>query len=80
MDRAARRALDGPLAVDMTGRRIGHWTVQKQSWSRRARAQWLCQCTCGAERVFAGTTLRAMPRRGIEPCRTCGAGRVAVAS
>ncbi len=65
-----------PPPIDMGGSQVGHWLVKYQAPSHRSRAQWLCVCTCGAERVFSGTGLRAMKRRGVEPCRRCGRGQL----
>lgn len=71
----SRRLTDGPVAIDMQGMRVGPWLVGVQTYSRRSRAQWLCTCVaCGSPRTLAGTDLRAMGRRGIQPCRRCGAG------
>jgi len=77
VSRDRRQPTAGPAPIDMTGQTIGHWTVLRQTWSRRDRAQWLCQCTCSAEAVIAGTRLRAMGRRGMDPCRACGTGQAA---
>lgn len=65
--------ITGPAAIDMAGQKVAHWTVLTQARSRRSRAQWNCQCDCGAQRVIGGTSLRAMERHVIV-CRVCGAG------
>ena len=72
--RATAGVRNGPPALDMSGLQVGHWRVKHQAISRRRRAQWMCECLCGDRRVFAGTQLRSMPARGVEPCRACGRG------
>lgn len=70
----ARRSLSGPVAINMRGQVLEHWTVLRQSWSRRSRVHWICRCTCGAEQTIGGTELRSMDRRGPVPCKACGQG------
>lgn len=67
-------SLSGPVAINMRGQVLEHWTVLRQSWSRRSRAHWVCRCTCGAEQTIGGTELRSMARRGPVPCNACRRG------
>ena len=42
---------------DLTGQKFGHWTVLLESEKQNYKAQWLCRCECGVERVVQGQTL-----------------------
>lgn len=45
--------------IDMTGQRVGHWLVLRQSSARNRRgAIWTCRCSCGTERDVFGFMLR----------------------
>ena len=44
--------------IDHTGQTFGLWTVLERAPGNGKRAQWLCRCTCGAERVVDGGNLR----------------------
>lgn len=71
-------------AIDMTGKRCGHWTVLKRAETGDGErgAYWLCRCDCGTERVIYGSALRrgktkscgcsAPPRVGARKCAKCG--------
>ncbi len=51
-------------AVKMKGRRFGGWKVLSEAGRNDAgNALWLCQCICGAERVFTGIKLRHSPSK-----------------
>jgi hypothetical protein len=54
-------------AIDMTGQKVGKWTVLHQVFSLQqghARlGQFLCRCTCGKEQVITGLKLRSTLRR-----------------
>ena len=47
-------------AINMTGERVGRWTVLERAGRREDNGQalWLCQCDCGAETVHSGSNLR----------------------
>jgi hypothetical protein len=44
--------------IDHTRQTFGLWTVLERAQSNGKRAQWLCRCTCGTERVVDGGNLR----------------------
>lgn len=47
--------------IDMTGLKIGHWTVLGRDYSKTGgNAYWLCECDCGNEKIFSirGADLR----------------------
>ena len=44
--------------IDHTGQTFGLWTVLERAPGNGKRAQWLCRCACGAERVVDGGNLR----------------------
>lgn len=45
--------------IDLTGQTFGRWTVLKRSGSNQHNtAMWLCQCSCGNQKIVLGTTLR----------------------
>ena len=53
-----------PKARDLTGCKIGRWTVVKRVESKKLKSgevmiQWLCKCECGTERVVAANPLNA---------------------
>lgn len=68
MSRVKRKG--GHQAIDMTGKRIGRWTVlgeaPKSATSNHKR--WLCRCDCGTERPLKGSDLRAR----LHEDRSCG--------
>ena len=43
---------------DLSGRRFGRLTVLKRVENRGTKLMWLCQCTCGKQKVFRGQSLR----------------------
>jgi hypothetical protein len=45
-------------AIDMTGARVGRWTVESLVPGSSPR-RWLCRCDCGSEKELSGTMLRA---------------------
>ena len=52
---------------DMSGAKIGLWTVIGRSKNRRTSARWECLCICGAIKVLDGSTLRS----GNSTCCGC---------
>lgn len=46
--------------VDITGQKIGRWTVLAlaNSVTTGGKAMWLCQCACGTEREVCGQNIR----------------------
>lgn len=47
------------LQYDMTGKRIGKWTVLGRHLASGYRAMWTCQCVCGTIRPVNGVSLRS---------------------
>jgi hypothetical protein len=52
------------LIIDLTGRRVGHWTVLAIHQERRRRRNkpyilWRCRCDCGVERLVLGGNLHS---------------------
>lgn len=46
-------------AIDMTGLKIGKWTVLSRAPNdTRNKAMWLCKCECGKEIAVSGRSLR----------------------
>ncbi len=54
--------------VDMTGQKVGRWTVLHRvaGEKRRGGALWLCRCSCGIEKIVLGATLR------VGESKSCG--------
>lgn len=44
--------------IDLTGKKIGKWTVIKQQGKKNNQLYWLCKCDCGTERLVNGNSLR----------------------
>ena len=45
--------------IDLTGQQFGYWTVKERAEnSKDGRAQWLCICKCGNEKIISGKILR----------------------
>jgi hypothetical protein len=54
---------------DLVGKDIGRLTVVRQSGSNgRGRAMWLCQCSCGNEKVILGDHLIRRDKKGVRSC------------
>ena len=51
-----------PKKIDLTNKNFGEWLVireaTKEEKQNRPGSYWLCQCSCGTERVINGQTLR----------------------
>lgn len=51
-----------PKKIDLTNQHIGEWTVlreaTKEEKNYRPGAYWLCQCSCGTQRILSGQVLR----------------------
>lgn len=48
-----------PRNADLTGRRLGEWTVLRMMpRTPGVSPQWLCRCSCGVERVVFGHALK----------------------
>ena len=46
--------------IDLTGQKFGQWVVlSRANNSLEGRAQWLCECECGTQRVVLGKSLRS---------------------
>lgn len=48
----------GRPAINMTGQRVGRWTVLNRDESKTAHAYFWCRCDCGEERSVMGARLR----------------------
>lgn len=45
--------------IDLTNQNFGYWTVIKRAENTKdGRAQWLCKCKCGNEKILNGKVLR----------------------
>jgi len=56
--------------IDMTGERVGAWTVLARVASRgKQGARWRCRCACGTEREITTARLRGTP--ALRWCRAC---------
>ena len=56
-------------AIDMTGQKIGHWTVIKRVENyKNGTAQWLCKCDCGNTSIIFGSKLRSGKAKGCIHC------------
>jgi len=59
------------LAIDLTGRVFGKWTVLRRAENRDHHAAWECECACGRRVVVNGKSLR----RGVSrQCAACSVG------
>lgn len=54
---------------DLTGQRLGHWTVIGESHRSGKVVYWTCVCDCGNTSVVAGAELR---NGHSSQCRSCG--------
>ena len=46
-------------AIDLSGKRFGHWTVlERDTEIKKKNIYWKCKCDCGTFRSVAGTSLR----------------------
>ena len=64
------------LIIDMTGKKVGLWTVLRRGKVTPGGtcAYWLCRCACGREQSIGGTSLR---NGTTMKCRTCSSAEVA---
>jgi len=60
---------------DMTGKKIGKWTVLKKDDSGKLPIHWKCQCECGNINIVSGTKLR---RAKSLQCKSCASRKVAI--
>lgn len=63
-----RRDANRKRAQDLTGRRFGRLTVQRQSINTGHGKRWLCECDCGTRTVIDGRYLT----RTRKPREDCG--------
>ena len=54
--------------VNLSGQRVGSWTVIECAGSRSGYTVWLCRCDCGAERIISRKNLR-IGKAGSCGCR-----------
>lgn len=52
-------ARNGRVAENLTGKVFGELTVLKQEPSRNGRTRWLCQCSCGNQKVVNAHELKS---------------------
>lgn len=45
--------------IDMTGQKIGRWTVIARDGYKNGQSAWLCECSCGTRRTLNGCSLRS---------------------
>ena len=58
--------------IDLTGQKFGKWTVIARAENTNDnRAQWLCQCECGNQKIVIGKSLR----NGSSTSCGCGRGK-----
>lgn len=57
--------------VELSGLKIGRWSVLRQATSRQGVTMWACRCDCGTERVISRTNL--LDRRN--KVKSCGCWR-----
>ena len=51
--------MNGRPAIDITGKRFGHWTVLTRAGTAKGNAAlWRCRCDCGKEKDLDGCALR----------------------
>ena len=43
--------------IDLTGRKLGRWTVIERAHTRLGKVRWLCECDCGARYTVSATSL-----------------------
>ncbi len=61
---AARKNTKQPPFKEMTGKRVGRWTVLRRAGCTPKRGfNWLCRCACGTEKIVSGGTLRQRTSR-----------------
>ncbi len=48
----------GRSLIDITGTRVGNWTVLRLAEIREHKAYWLCRCDCGKEAEVVSSVLR----------------------
>lgn len=62
--------------IDLTNQKFGRWQVLSRAKNTSdGRAQWLCHCECGTERIVLGKTLRSGKSTSCG-CSKFGKGRV----
>jgi hypothetical protein len=44
--------------IDLAGQRFGFWLVKSRGINKSGRAQWLCVCECGIERLVTSNSLK----------------------
>ena len=47
-----------PPLIDLTGQKIGRWTVLEKAPNKNKTVYWLCQCDCGTIKEVRGQCLR----------------------
>jgi hypothetical protein len=61
---------------DLTGMKFGHWVVVRKDQCVNSAWKWLCKCSCGAEVLVFGSSLKS---GGSTQCSSCSKkGRVVV--
>ena len=64
------------MIIDLTNQTFGRWTVLERAQNTvDGRAQWLCRCSCGTEKIVLGKSLRLGKSQSCG-CLRKGKGRV----
>lgn len=48
----------GHRFIDITGKRIGRWTVISLAEKSGRHLRWLCRCDCGTEKIVLGSNIK----------------------
>lgn len=63
--------MKNPKLIDMTGKKIGSWSVIRQDGNKKGgAAMWLCLCACGNESRVSGADLRKGKSAQCKSCAT----------
>jgi hypothetical protein len=72
MAKRGSKTLQGPRR-DLTGKKVGRWTVLKLAGRRGTSWMWKCRCACGATGTLRAAALSKTPQPGkSSQCRRCG--------
>lgn len=44
-------------ALELTGKKVGRWTVVDKIFVKKGRTDWLCECECGEIKIVSGAAL-----------------------
>lgn len=60
--------MKGKVAIDLTGRRFGTWTVLERAENKDGAVMWKCRCDCGTVKDVRATTLKNGSSTGCMKC------------